>query len=330
MASTDEVKNYLLDNQDKLIELLKKMKYHNIVVNRNEIRCSYEPNSNPTGVRIDLKTLKAIIYTKDIYGDIYNLIQFKTNRSFKEIHQVLCKYCGLDQKTVPTVKKKFFGGFFLNNKGFEEDKIYEESILLKYEDIPSYRFYLDGISGSTQRRFGIRYDSTTKRIVIPWRNTLGELVGTTGRYNYEIINESVPKYLTLEKFRKGNFLFGIHDELIRKEIVKKNEVIIVESEKSVLKAFQMGVFNCVAVGSHSISDRQCKVMKEFCTNVVIAFDEDVSDESLSNTCTQLSKDFEVSYIVDIERKFMRHFSKLSPLDLSKEEFLELYNNRIIF
>ena len=72
-------------------------------------------------------------------------------------------------------------------------------------------------------------------------------------------------------------------------------------------------------------------LKWLCNKVVIAFDEDVEEETLKRTAQQLkNKNFEVSYIYDGERKYLRRFQKESPLDLSKDNFQTLYNQRVIF
>ena len=330
MASAGDVKKFLFEHTEVLVTILKQVGFSNIKKNDSEIRCSHEKNSNPNGVHIYLsEKLISKIYTKDLDGDIYDLIIFKTKRSFKEVHNVLTKYCGLSSNIKN--KRKLFGGVFENNCTIKEESIYEDEILTKYEDITSYRFFEDGIDASTQRFFGVRYDNSTNRIIIPWRNELGELVGTTGRYNYEIKNEEIPKYLTLEKFQKGSYLFGLHIEQVRKAILEKDEVILTEAEKSPMKAFQMGIYNCVAIGSHSVSERQINMLKWLCNKVVIAFDEDVEEEILKRTAQQLkNKDFEVSYIYDGERKYLRRFQKESPLDLSKDKFQTLYNQRVIF
>lgn len=330
MASAGDVKKFLFEHTEVLVTILEQVGFSNIKKNDSEIRCSHEKNSNPNGVHIYLsEKLISKIYTKDLDGDIYDLIIFKTKRSFKEVHNVLTKYCGLSSNIKN--KRKLFGGVFENNCTIKEESIYEDEILTKYEDITSYRFFEDGIDASTQRFFGVRYDNISNRIIIPWRNELGELVGTVGRYNYEIKNEEISKYTTLEKFQKTNYLFGIHIEKIRKAILKKNEVIVVEAEKSVMKAFQMSVYNVVAIGSHSISEKQLKTLRYLCKNIVIAFDEDVEEHTLLKISSRLfDEDFTVSYIYDAKRTYLKRFSKKSPMDLPFDEFEKMYSKKIIF
>lgn len=331
MATTQEVKDYLIDNRDKLEKLLKGLGFESISIIGDELRCAYTKGSNPTATVVDLKTMRAKIFSQNVSGDIYSLIQFKTKLDFKKIHKLLTKYCGLNDDNNYKVKKKFYDGFFDSNYSFTKEVVYEESVLNKYEIAASYRFFKDGIDPSTQRIFGVRYDHDSSRIVIPWRNEIGELVGTTGRYNYDNDAERIPKYMTLERFRKGNYLFGLHVPQIRNEIFKKDEIILVEAEKSTMKAFQMGVYNCVAVGSHSLSTRQINTIKTFCENVVIAFDEDVEEDILKNTSSQLkSKNLNVTYIYDADRKYLRRFQKESPFDVGKEKFKMLYEQRVTF
>ena len=59
------------------------------------------------------------------------------------------------------------------------------------------------------------------------------------------------------------------------DIKSKKYVILVESEKSVLKAYQLGIRNVLAIGGSSISKYHIELLKQNgITNVIILFDQD--------------------------------------------------------
>lgn len=319
MISSQQVVDKFKENIDLLITLLEEFNFYNITKTTKEIRCGYDEESNPTSVRINLENLYCNLYSKNIRGSLYKLLMFQSNLSFTEVHAILLsKLDGVTFECI-TATKKLFGGVFEDTEELIEYKTYPESTLDKYERCNSMRFYKDNIFLSTQNKFELYYDNLTNRIIIPWRDEFGSLVGTTGRINYEPLNKNIPKYISMDKFKKTNFLYGLNVAI--DSIIEKDTAIIVEAEKSPMKCYQMGFPFTVAVGSHNISLQQMLILKKYCKNVIVAFDEGLTEHEIIQSCSELSNHFEnVFYIYDEDNEFLPEGSKLSPCDLSIEQF----------
>lgn len=321
-VTTETVINKLKDNTNLIIEILEEFKFYNITESGKEIRAGYDESSNPTSVRINIETLYCNVYSKNLYGNIYKLLMFQSEESFKLIHQYLIAKLGgeVELTDLNKPKKSLFGGVFDDDYEVVETKRYDECILNKYESIPSLRFYEDNIFLSTQKRFEVMYDNSSNRIIIPWRDSVGALIGTTGRYNYEIKEDStIAKYLAIDKFKKKHFLFGLN--ITVDYIINSDLAIIVESEKAVMKLYQMGFKNAVAVGSHSISDIQALLLSSYCSKVIVAFDEELTEGEIIHACSNLKEHFtEIYYIYDEDKIYLPKGSKMSPADLNINDF----------
>src|SRR5690606_25926636 len=78
------------------------------------------------------------------------------------------------------------------------------------------------------------------------------------------------KYFYIEPCAKSSILYGL--EKTRPYIEKANEVIVVESEKSVMQLWTMGIKNAVAISGHKLSKTQVKKLTHLNVPIVIAYD----------------------------------------------------------
>ena len=194
-------------------------------------------------------------------------------------------------------KKQLFGGFFKNIIGYEQyEQLYDETVLKEYKSIPNLRFLEDNISARTQRKFEIGYDYKSQRITIPWRSIDGNLIGISSRNNDD--ESDVPKYLAIKSFKKSNHLYGMFQNY--NDIVSKRKIIVVESEKSVLQAYDMNIRNMVAVGCHSISENQINLLKFNVDMATIMFDKDVPENEVREQCKKIKDklNIRVFYCID--------------------------------
>ena len=86
--------------------------------------------------------------------------------------------------------------------------------------------------------------------------------------------------------------------LNKQNILNKGIVIVVESEKSVMKLDMYGFPYAVSVGCHNISEFQRKLLISLRCEIVIAFDKDVEEEHILETCRLFNNYTKVSYIKD--------------------------------
>lgn len=111
-------------------------------------------------------------------------------------------------------------------------------------------------------------------LIIPFKDLYGNIIALVGR---SLLNDHERKALKVPKykntyFKKGEHLFGLHEA--KQEILKKNLVYVVEGQFDVIKAFEKGLTNIVAVGNSNISSYQLSLICRYTKNVMILFDND--------------------------------------------------------
>lgn len=317
-----QIKERLIQNEDLLIDVLEKYGFCHIKkIKQDEIRCAYDEDSNPTSVVINLENLFCTIWSRNVRGDIYTILQFNSGQSFSQVHNYLSSlFDGEEVEEEIKPKKLLFNGFFKQFIGNseEKEKIYDENILNEYVSIPCIRFIEDNISAKTQRKFEIGYDYKSQRITIPWRSIDGNIIGISSRNNDDY--SDAPKYLALKSFKKSNHLYGLFQNY--NEIVSKRKIIIVESEKSVLQAYDMGIKNVVAVGCHSISENQIYLLKYNVDMVTIMFDKDVVEDDVKEQCKKIKDKLGIKVYYCIDNKDLLN-EKESVTDRGINIFMEL-------
>jgi DNA primase len=166
----------------------------------------------------------------------------------------------------------------------------------------------------------------TNRVVFPIRNENGGLLTLKGRTlesDYKILG--IPKYFVYYEIETSHVLFG---EFENKDYIKKADyIILVESEKSVMKLWQMGYRNCVAIGRKSISRQQRNKLLSYGKPIVIAFDNDVKEKELQIISRMFKGLIPVSYTLD---RFNLLNEKDSPCDNGLHIFEQLLETRIEF
>lgn len=330
--SVENLKDYLIENPEEIIKVLELTDFHSISFfdNKREIRCAYYDGGNPTSVSINCETLQSYVFSKGIGGDLFYIISIHNDWNIHKTIEVVTNI--LNIKDLDNFKSPFiFNGFYKHIKRNKQDKsiVFPLSTLDKFINHPNIRFVKDNISFETQYKFHIKYDPVSQRIVVPWFNYKGELVGITGRYNFNNIGSN-PKWKALESFPKGNYLYGMYENL--EDIKEADYVIIGESEKFVMQLDSYGYHNALALGNCTITDKQARLIKSLPVNkIILALDEGVDIEHILTQCEKLkggifNNNKEIWCIYDNENKIMRKGSKASPTDFGKDNFKYLLEN----
>ena len=323
-----QIKERLIQNEDLLINVLEKYGFCYIKkIKQDEIRCAYDEDSNPTSVVINLDNLFCTIWSKNVRGDIYSILQFNSGQSFSQVHNYLSSLFDGEEVEEIKPKKLLFNGFFKQFIGSEQkEQVYDERILSEYKSIPNIRFIEDNISAKTQRKFEIGYDYQSHFITIPVRNTEGNLVGIKGRRNYD--DEDKPKYLALRPFKKSDYLYGMYQNYDK--IVSERRVMLFEAEKSTMICDSFKFNCCASVMGHDISEQQIRTLRYNVDTIVFAYDKDVEENILINECKKVKKilpNVKVGYILD-ENNLLDE--KMSPVDNGYLIFKQLIRNNIIW
>ena len=258
----EEIKEKLLEQPESIINILETFDCHKARINGREIRCAREENSNPTAVVIRLTNNENLLvkdYELNIVLDLINYLIKVKNASFKDVMNAIKQELHLDSIYNYKRKTGLFGGLYDNisrSNGEISVTTYPEEILEQYGTTPNLLWLRDGISLETQKKWGVGYCVKSQRITLPIRTATGEILAIKGRLN-GTPGEFEPKYLYIENGPMSQTLFGYSENY---SSLYENEVIVVESEKSVLKLDSWGYQNVVALGSNSLSTTQAKLL----------------------------------------------------------------------
>ena len=258
----EEVKRKLLESPESIQHILETFGFDKVKIRNNEIRCAFEYGTNPTAIVIRLINNDGLFvtdYKNNINYDLINYLVKMKNIKFKDVLNAIKQETGI--KSLCNYKRKVgpFGGIYDNvckQKNTIEIHTYPEDILSKYEKIPNSRWLKDGISLEVQRKWDVGYDTDSQRIIFPIRTPTGEIMAIKGRANFEL-SELEPKYLYLHNGPMSQTLFGFSENF---NDLYEGDILVFESEKSVLKLDTWGYNNAVAIGSNSLSTTQAKLL----------------------------------------------------------------------
>ena len=297
------------------------VKYH-LANNGTEIRMSSIGSDNYSALSVNLEEMSYYDFKTTERGNIIDLLVKLTNKKERIIYLDLKKIIDNYSEEIKIENTKT--DFTVNNKRKELLR-YPKEILNLYPLVHSEIFRNDGIDNEMQSLFGIRYDKKSNRILLPVFFK-GELVGLFGRINMTEFPKEVSKYFPILCYPKGEVLFGYDEN--KETIIEKKEVILVESEKSVIKAFQKEMYNVLAVGGSNVTKSHIKLLEELNVEYVfICFDSDKDFEKLK---LQIQKSFRESnikvYIVDNNTEFIKEKSCIFDMEFSKS-VTERYINK---
>ncbi len=118
------------------------------------------------------------------------------------------------------------------------------------------------------------YDKFRHRIIFPFQNIGGKILGFGGR---KLREEQQPKYLNSPEspiYKKGELLYGLHQAI--DAIRKKNFVVLVEGYFDLLRLVEHQFKNVVASSGTALTSRQARLIRRFTKNVHIAYDGDIA------------------------------------------------------
>ena len=330
----EEVKEKLLEQPESIKHILDTFGFDKIRIRNGELRCAFEPGMNPTAVVIRLKDNENLFvkdYERNLSYDFINYIIKSKNIPFKDVMNVIKQELHLDSIYNYKRKKGLFGGIYdglSRSNGEMSVTTYPEEILKQYGNTPNTLWLRDGISLSTQRKWGIGYDIESQRITMPIRTSTGEIMAIKGRANFEL-DEFTPKYLYIVNGPMSQTLFGYSENY---SSLYENEILVVESEKSVLKMDSWGYNNVVALGSNSLSTTQAKlIMSLNPKKVTFLLDKSLSLENTRRNA-DLLKTFCTMRQLDIQYWHWQHNitleDKAAPCDDTKDELEYILANEI--
>lgn len=331
----EEIKEKLLEQPESIEHILDTFGFDKIRRNHRELRCAFEQGMNPTAVVIRLQDNENLFvkdYERSLSLDFINYLVKSKDISFKDVMNAIKQELHLD--SIYNYKKKvgLFGGLYdglRRNNGEISVTTYPEEILKQYGNTPNLLWLRDGISLSTQRKWSIGYDVQSQRITMPIRTSTGEIMSIKGRLNGDP-EEFEPKYLYLVQGPMSQTLFGYSENY---SSLYENEILVVESEKSVLKLDSWGYNNVVALGSNSLSTTQAKLLMSLNPKRVIF----MLDKSLPLDNTKRNADLLKTFCT-MRQLNIKYWNwednltlddKAAPCDDTKEEFEYILREEVL-
>lgn len=342
-----ELKTYIY-KENKIEFVLQEIGCHHIVYHPNKeyYSCGNIDGDNKSCVIVrNTEYLNVTDYTREKFfddkSDIITLVQynlyakhkeFTTWEAIKSLHKILGLKLSFKKeekkqekidplqifKKVKTRERK------LNVLDFEVRDEKELDTFVPYVHIGWYK---EGIMPWTVKKFKLGYSYKYKRNVVPLRYWLtGELMGYNMRTtveNYDLFD--IKKYYITPGYPKQINLYGLYEN--RESIEKSDYVVVVESEKSVLKRDSLCDSTCVAVSGHEISDEQARILIGLNKEIIICFDKDVDINHVRHCCEKFYHIRKVSYIYD---RWGVIGEKDSPVDARNQIYEFMIKYRVVY
>ena len=117
-------------------------------------------------------------------------------------------------------------------------------------------------------------DVYRNRIMFPLYDLNGKVIGYNGRvYNGETENKYINSKET-DIFKKRELLYNYHRA--KDEARKKHQIILMEGPMDVIRAYTIGIKNCVATLGTAFGKEQAMLVRKLSTNVILCFDGDAA------------------------------------------------------
>ncbi len=188
---------------------------------------------------------------------------------------------------------------YLANKGFDAKDIERAGLILK-----------------TER--GTYVDRFRNRIMFPLSNTIGKIVGFSGRILPSHESDRTGKYVNSPQtplFNKSKVLFGI--DHAKKSIKEQNKALLLEGQMDVLLAHQDGVLWAVGTSGTAVTDDQLDILHGLADDIVLSFDADQAGAEATEKTIDMAHmhDFSVYVCIPKEGKDIAEHVQKHPKTL---------------
>ena len=188
-------------------------------------------------------------------------IKVDKNKDFYDIYELSCSYYqnnllskeGLDARNYLEKRK-------LDSKTIKEFNIglslNKRDTLIKLLEKKGYKLEVLNNLGLASGDV----DTYINRIIFPLYNINGKINGFSGRIYH---GENTNKYLNTKEtpiFKKGENIYNYHRA--KEEVRKDKFVIIMEGFMAVIRAYTIGIKNCIALMGTSLTEEQINLIKK--------------------------------------------------------------------
>jgi len=282
------------------------------------------PADNPTafGVSKDGRAWKCFTRCRDpAGGNVLDFVMRKESVDVWQAGELLASWFPLAENA--SNARKASGANAVNEHG-KQPKVKPVNKILDFmlrlqRDVP-FLLEAKGLTMNTIKKFGLGYCAKgmhAGRIVIPVHNTEGQLVTYAGRSLDQSEVDEGRKYYFPRTFHKQVELYNLHRVLQIPKLVEKRGIVVVEGFFDVIKLWQHGVYNAVAIMGTALTHWQEELLLSYTDKVTLMLDNNTAGrEATEKICGRL--------IGKVFLKVPKYPpDKEQPEDLSKEELRQM-------
>lgn len=265
-------------------------------------------------------------------GNIYKWIQWTEHLNFDQAVRKVADLTGSDARDYIESESLNFYKLLKRLSEPKKSEVIQRTILdydadykQKFKDELPEEWIAEGISPAELRKYEIRTDPASMRIVYPVYNAAFEMIGVKGRTRFKNFKQlKIMKYMNYHKIGVLDYFTGMKQA---EEYINSNhEIIIVEGLKSVMKLDGWGYHNVVSAETSTLSEYQIELLIRMkIKNVIIAFDKDVHINKIKQNTRLLSKFTNVWVVVDNQKLLDE---KDSPPDKGLDVWKKLYEKKV--
>lgn len=266
------------------------------------------------------------------YGNVLDFICEYNNCDFSKGLKVLKEYANIKDDGEKTSNARLLATSIAKKyRGTVKPPRESKASVLPADYMDRYEWDLDklsswtdeGIGAETLRKFQVKYDPFSNRIVYPVYDVKGNIINVAGRtIDPEYKEKGLRKYTYFKPLGLLDTIYGLSTNL--EEILAKKEIILFEGAKSVMLADQWGIKNTGAILTSHLNPQQFKILIQLGVRVVFALDADVDIRNDTNI-RRLLPYVQVEWVMN--RNSLLE-SKDAPVDKGRETFMKLYEERV--
>lgn len=264
--------------------------------------CPFHDDSNPS-MSVSREKQIYTCFSCHATGNVFTFLMNYEHIEFREALKELGERVGIDTGSIKVNKKttkydRLYEAYSLSVKYYHNNinssvgKLAKEYLLKRGIDDKTIKEFEIGLSLDKKddltkllmsksyelvslNRLGLSsddHDIYQDRIMFPLYDTLGKVVGFSGRI-YK--NNGQNKYVNTKEteiFKKGEMLYHYH--IAREECREKKSVIVMEGFMDVIRASTIDVKNTVALMGTALTKEQISLIKRLSNNVILCLDGD--------------------------------------------------------
>lgn len=210
---------------------------------------------------------------KELY-EIYNLSLKLYQNNIQSSVGIEAKEYLKKRQITEDIIKEFDIGLSIKSRNLLTDLCIKKGY--SYEDMQKTGLFIKNEYGYS--------DIYSNRIMFPLYDVSGQVVAYSGRIYNEVSNSKYINTKETEIFKKGELLYNYHRA---KESARSlDTIIIMEGFMDVIRAYTIGVKNCVATMGTAVTKNQALLMKRLAKNIILLFDGDEAGEKATEACSK--------------------------------------------